>query len=252
MYIEDINSVIFSAGPFELRWYGLMITISFFCGFFFLRKHGLKKGLDDDFIFSVFIILFIAIILGARITYVLVNLDYYIANPELIIRVDRGGLAFHGGLIGGVVSSWTYCRIKKVNWYLLTDLAVPGIAIGIALVRIANIFNQEILGREAELFMFERHPAQIYGSLIGVSLLILHNYLARKGNYNPGYLFWSFVLGYTILRGFIEETFRFNRLVAWGFINDSLGAGFFTIVHLFTIPIIILSFLMLRKIARGS
>jgi len=252
MYIEDISSVIFTIGPFAIRWYGLMITTAFFCGFYYLRKYGLQKGLEDDFIFSVFIVMFISIILGARTIYVLANLDYYVAYPEMIIRLDRGGLAFHGGLLGGIISSWLYCRIKKVNWYLLSDLAVPGIAIGIVLVRIANIFNQEILGRETELFLFDRHPAQIYGSLIGVVILITHNYIARKGEYQPGYLFWRFILTYTILRGFIEETFRLNRLVAWGFVNDSWGIGFFTAVHIFTIPIIILSVLMLRKINRGK
>jgi phosphatidylglycerol---prolipoprotein diacylglyceryl transferase len=251
MFIENIDPVIFEIGPLALRWYGVMFALSVLAGFYFMRKNGLKKGFDDDFIFALFIILLLAIIIGARAVYVAANWSYFAERPELIIRIDRGGLAFHGGLLGGILSSWLYCRLKKANWRALADLAVPGIAIGITLVRIANIFNQEILGREAEIFAFDRHPAQIYGSLIGIILLLIHNYLVRRNTLKPGYLFWSFVLGYTLLRGLIEETFRDNPLVAWGYISEAWGAGFFTTVHLFTPPIIALCLYMLWKIKRG-
>ncbi len=251
MYIENISPIIFTIGPLAVRWYGLMFAISVLVGFYYMRKYGEKKGFNEDFIFNVFIILIISLILGARVVYVLANLSYFLERPELIIRIDRGGLAFHGGLIGGVLSTWLYCRAKKANWYALADLAVPGIATGIMLVRIANIFNQEILGRPAELFAFDRHPAQVYGSLIGLILILLHNYLARKPNIKPGFLFWNFVLGYTVLRGFFEETFREMPLIVWGYINEAWGAGFFTAVQFFTPAILILTFYMLASIKRS-
>ena len=248
MYIEDISSVIFTIGPLAVRIYGLMFAISVLTGFHYIRKYGSEKGLNEDFLFNFFIILIISIIIGARAVYVAANLSYFAENPELIIRIDKGGLAFHGGLIGGILSSWFYCRIKKASWNTLADLAVPGIAVGIALVRIANIFNQEILGREALFFSFERHPTQIYGSLIGVVLLIIHNYLARKPDLKPGYLFWNFVLGYTLLRGIFEETFRENPLVLWGYVNEAWGVGLFTAVQVFTPIILVITFYMLARI----
>ncbi len=251
MYIENISPVIFTIGPLAVRWYGLMFALSVLAGFYFMRKYGEKKGLDEDFIFSLFLIMIVSLVIGARAVYVLANWSYFASHPELIIRIDRGGLAFHGGLIGGILSSWIYCRIKNVNWRVLADLAVPGITVGIMLVRIANIFNQEILGRPAELLSFDRHPAQIYGSLIGLVLLILHNYLARRSKTKPGYLFWSFVLGYTILRGFVEETFREMPLVAWGYVNQAWGFGFFTAVQFFTPFILLLALYMLRQIKRS-
>lgn len=251
MYIENISPFIFEFGPVAVRWYGLMFAVSVLVGFYYMRKNGIKSGFNEDFIFYLFIITILALIVGARAVFVAANWSYFMERPELIIRVDRGGLAFHGGLLGGIISSWLYCCYKKVSWRSLADLAVPGVAIGYALVRIANIFNQEILGREATLFAFEQHPAQIYGSLIGIVLLVFHNYLARRGKYKPGYLFWSFILGYTLLRGLIEETFRENPLVAWGYISDAWGAGFFTTVHLFTPPIIALSLYMLWMIKRS-
>jgi phosphatidylglycerol---prolipoprotein diacylglyceryl transferase len=251
LYIENISPVIFTIGPLAVRMYGLMFALSVLAGFYYMRKHGSKKGLNEDFLFNFFIILIVSIVIGARAVYVAANFSYFAQNPELIIRIDRGGLAFHGGLLGGILSSWLYCRFKNTDWNTLADLAVPGIAIGIALVRIGNIFNQEILGREALLFPFERHPTQVYGSLIGVLLLIIHNYLARRADLKPGYLFWNFVLGYTLLRGLIEETFRDNPLVLWGYVNEAWGAGFFTVVQLFTPIILALTVYMIAKIKRN-
>ncbi len=251
MYIEDISPFVFEIGPLAVRWYGLMFAVSIATGFYYLRKNGLKKGFNEDILFTLFIIIVISLMVGARLVFVFTNWSYFIENPELIIRIDQGGLAFHGGLLAGILSSWLYCRVKKINWWSLADLAVPGISLGYALVRFANIFNREILGREATIFFFDRHPAQIYGILIGLLLLLFHNYLARSRSVKPGYLFWSFVFGYTLLRGLIEETFRDNPLAAWGYISESWGAGFFTTVHLFTPPIIALCLLMLWKINRN-
>ncbi len=251
MIIENISPSIIEIGPLVVRWYGLLFAISVLTGFYYMRKHGAKKGFNEDIIFILFMIILFSLVVGARMVFVAVNWSYFMANPELIIRIDQGGLAFHGGLLGGILSSWLYCYIKKLSWHDLADLAVPGVTVGIALVRIANIFNQEIIGRETAIFFFERHPTQIYGSLIGIALLVFHNYLARRGENKPGYLFWNFVLGYTLLRGLIEETFRQNPLVAWGFVSEAWGAGFFTTVHLFTPAIIVLCCLMLWRIKRG-
>lgn len=251
MYIEGISPVIFSLGPLAVRWYGLMFVLSAMVGFYYLRKYGIKKGYSDGFLFNIFTILILSVIIGARAVFVAANFSYFIDNPELIIRIDKGGLAFHGGLLGGILSSWIYCRVKKANWHALADLAVPGTAVGLVLVRIANIFNQEILGREALLFPFDRHPAQIYGSLIGVALLMLHNYLARKPNLKPGFLFWNFVLGYTLLRGLFEESFRDNPLVVLGYISEAWGVGFFTAVQIFSPFILALTIYMLAEIRRS-
>ncbi len=250
MYIEDISPYVFQIGPLAVRWYGLMFAVSVLIGFYYLRKHGLKKGFNEDSLFILFIIILLSLVAGARLVFVVTNWSFFMEHPELIIRVDRGGLAFHGGLLGGILSSWLYCRIKGLNWWSLADLAVPGVALGYSLVRFANIFNQEILGREATMFFFERHPAQIYGILIGLLLLLFHNYLARRKDLKPGFLFWNFILGYTILRGLIEDTFRINPLPVWGYVSEAWGAGFFTIVQLLTLPIIALCLFMFWKIKR--
>ena len=247
MFIEGIDPVLFTLGPLAVRWYGLMFALSVAVGAYYLRKHGLKQGLNEDTLLALAGIAVLGVIIGARAVYVLTNWLDFAANPVEIIRVDHGGLAFHGGLLGGILVSWFYCRIKRLNLSLLLDLAVPGIAVGILLVRIANIFNQEILGRETVLFFFERHPTQVYGSLIGLSLLLIHNFLARRGEKAPGNLFWHFVLYYTLLRGLIEETFRDNPLLLWGYVNEAWGFGLFTAVHLLTPALALLAWWMIRR-----
>ncbi len=250
MYIEDISPVIVSIGSLEVRWYGLLFAVSVLTGFYYLLKYAVKKGIKEDNIYSLTAVVVISSVIGARAVFVATNWSYFMENPELIFRIDLGGLAFHGGLLGGILSSWLFCQLKGLSWGTLADLAVPGVAVGKILVRIGNIFNQEILGREAEFFAFDRHPTQVYGSLIGLVLLLVHNYLARREEKEPGYLFWSFFLGYTLLRALIEETFRENPLPAWGYINETWGFGFFTAVHLVTPALLALALYMLWLINR--
>lgn len=239
MYIEHINPIIISLGPLAVRWYGLMMVLSFMIGGYYFLKNGIRQGLHEDTLLSLLIIVIISGIIGARALYVLTNLPYFLVHPLEIARIDKGGLAFYGGLWGGLAGAWLFARRYQIKLRQLMDLAVPGIAVGYMLVRVANIFNQEILGRPAQIFFFERHPTQIYGSLIGLFSLLLHNYLARRRPGRPGYLFWSFILYYSLLRGGIEETFRANPLFLWGFVSDLWGVGFFTLTQLST-PFIVL------------
>jgi len=90
MYIENINPIIFELGPLAVRWYGLMFAVSVLIGFYYMRKNGAEKGFDEDFIFSFFIFLLLAIIVGARAVYVAANWAYFMERPELIIRIERG------------------------------------------------------------------------------------------------------------------------------------------------------------------
>ncbi len=247
MLIENIDPVLISLGPLEIRWYGVMMALSFLLGSYFFIKNGKRQGLGEDVLFNLIFSAIIGGVIGARLIFVLTNLDFFIQNPGQIIRVDTGGLAFHGALLGGVLSGWLVARLNRLPLHYFLDLAVPGLAVGYMLVRWANIFNQEILGRPAELLFFDRHPAQIYGILIGLICLLAHNYLSRRFKGNTGVLFWGFIFYYSLLRGLIEETFRDNPLYLWGFISENWGAGFFTLTHLATPPLLILAWFMLNR-----
>src|SRR5690606_16631585 len=172
--ILDLDPVIFQLGPFALRWYGLFMAISIAAGFYYFLRDAKRLGHDPDFIYNAALIALIAGIAGARLVYVATNWDLYATFPWAILRIDHGGLSFHGGIIGGVLAGGLYVAMKGKDYRELADLAVPGIGIGIALVRIGNLINAEVLGRYSEILAF-RHPAQIYGSLVGVAVLIIHN-----------------------------------------------------------------------------
>jgi len=123
-----------------------------------------------------------------------------------------------------MLALWYYARRAGLPFQSLLDLGVPGVCVGIMLVRIGNLFNGEVLGHVAQALPFDRHPAQIYGSLVGLVTLLIHNSLARRRpDAPPGYLFWSFIFWYQFFRGFVEETFRDNPLYAWGYVNETWG-----------------------------
>ena len=247
MLIEGISPVIFTIGPLAVRWYGLMVAISAILGTHLFLKHGKKFGMNEDKLLNITILTILGALVGARVLFVLTNWGFYSVNPQEIIRVDHGGLAFHGAIIGGFLTAWVMAKRYSFNFGVISDLAVPGISITYMLIRIANIFNQELLGRSVELLPFERHPAQIYGFLIGFSMLILHNYLVRNRSYKPGGYFWVFFLVYSFLRGFIEETFREMPLPLWGYVNEAWGAGFISLTQLMTPALMLLAWWMFKR-----
>ncbi|HEX6972284.1 MAG TPA: prolipoprotein diacylglyceryl transferase family protein, partial [Limnochordia bacterium] len=105
-------------------------------------------------------------------------------------------------------------------------------------------------GRHTAL-LFDRHPAQLYGSAIGLVLWAIHTRLSRR-HPPAGYLFWSFVLYYSVLRGVIEETFRANPLYAWGYVNETWGIGLFTLTQLVTPPLVLLAWWLRRLTVREA
>lgn len=235
----------FHLGPLAIRWYGLFMAVSMAVGLHFFLKHGPRRGLTEDDLYNLAVAAFVGGIAGARLVYVLTNWDAYAGAPWEILRVDHGGLSFHGAVGGGALASWLYARRRGIPFDRYADLAVPGIATGIALVRIGNLFNAEVLGRPAEVLPWGRHPAQLYGSAVGVAALVVHALLARRRP-PEGVLFWSFFLLYSLLRGLVEETFRDNPLYLWGYVNDRWGVGFFTLTHLVTPVLVALAWWRLR------
>lgn len=236
----NLDPIMFEIGPLSVRWYGFFMALSMGAGIYLLAKNGRERGLPEEALYNAALLAVVAGVIGARLIYVVTNWPDYAANLVEIVRVDHGGLSFHGAIGGGMLGFAYYARRAGLPLLTLFDLAVPGVCIGIALVRIGNLINGEVSGRLATALPFESHPAQLYGSAIGVILLLTHNVIARRKP-PAGYLTWSFLLYYQLLRGLIEETVRANPLYAWGYINEAWGIGFFTLTHLITPPIVFLA-----------
>lgn len=244
-----LSPVAFQIGPIAVHWYGLFMAASILLGFWYFHTSLVRRGYHSDFLYNTVVLAVAGGIVGARLVYVFTNWADFAGDLVAIIRIDQGGLSFHGGILGGILVATPYVLAKRANWGELADRVVPGIAIGIALVRIANIINNEVLGRVTVSGF--RHPAQLYGSLIGVALLVSYFVMARR-RLPPGYLFWSFALYYSLLRGVFEETFRDNPLYAVGYVNDQYGVGFFTLTQLFTPLFVALAWVMRRRTVHAA
>lgn len=217
MFIHNIDPVLLSIGPFQIRYYGLFWLIGFVMAYFLLIHLAKRKELSitKDDIADLLLYIIVGTVLGARIFYIFVyNLPFYLSNTFEMLAVWHGGLSFHGGLIGAVAAGFIYCRRKKISFYDIADIIVIPLALGLALGRIGNFINGELYGRitdvpwavkfsDAEGF---RHPSQIYASF--KNLIIFFTLWTIKDKKLPkGFLFWTFVVLYSVLR-FIVEFFR--------------------------------------------
>ena len=147
-------------------------------------------------------------------------------------------------------SGLVYCKKNGVNPNVLADWTVVGLSFGYIIVRIGNIFNQEVLGRMTQ-FSFGRWPAQLMGSSIGVILLLRFIYLQKKG-VPPGYQFWSFIWYHQILRALIEETVRENPLFIIKYVNPRWGLGLVTLTQWFTPVVMGVAYYMYKIAGRDN
>ena len=109
-----MNSIFISIGKISITWYSIFILLGVLLATFIIKKEANKNGIPTSFVTNlVFWCVFYGII-GARIYYVLFNLDYYAINPVEIIKIWNGGLAIHGGLIAGLITFIIYCKNMKL------------------------------------------------------------------------------------------------------------------------------------------
>ena len=141
-----MNPILFSIGKIKITYYGLMYAISFILGIELGKRYGKQKGISPDTIENYAFVAMLSGLIGGRLYYVLFNLDYYINCPADIIAVWKGGMAIHGGILGGIIGTCIYGFIKKTNPLLLADIAAPSLLLGQAIGRIGNFMNGEIYG----------------------------------------------------------------------------------------------------------
>ncbi|MFO7153190.1 MAG: prolipoprotein diacylglyceryl transferase [Bacillota bacterium] len=245
MLIEGISPYAFKIGPIAVHWYGVFMAISFLVGSYYMYTVGKRLNLDEDFLLNLAIVVIVSGIVGARLMFVLTNYpEWFLKDPVQVVKIWEGGLSWHGALLGGFLVGWPYCRRHGVNPNTVADLTVLGLSFGYIIVRIGNIFNQEVLGRMTE-FSFGRWPAQLVGSFIGLVLLVRFLYLSTK-DLPAGYQFWSFIWWHQILRALLEETVRDNPLFLVHYVNPKWGIGFFTLTQLMTPFIVLFAYLMYK------
>ena len=217
----QFNPVALQLGPLMIRWYGLMY-LSGFAAFLLLGRRQLKKTqtpiapqqIGDLLFYGV-----LGVIIGGRLGYVcFYQFDSYLDNPLSLLQIWKGGMSFHGGLIGVLLALLLYARENDIAFLALSDFVAPLVPIGLGAGRIGNFINGELWGRVvhgtlpwAMIFpqapdLLPRHPSQLYEFLLeGVLLFLLLQLYARK---KPamGAISGAFLLFYGDMRFLVEFT----------------------------------------------
>lgn len=262
MFFHNINPVLLELGPLQIRYYGLFWALGFIISYLLLPYLAkLKKlNISKDDIADLLIYMIIGVVTGARLVYVLFyNLPYYLQNPFEIIALWHGGLSFHGGLIGGIFAAYFFCKRKKIDFYDLADIVVVPVALALAIGRIGNFINGELYGRitdvswcidysknqyVADLPSGCRHPSQIYESLKNFFIFAVLWFIKDK-KLPKGFMFWTFVTLYGLLRTIIEFFRAPDEQV--GFIFN-----YFTMGQLLSFPLFLLGVYMLFKLHKNK
>jgi len=198
-----IDPVVFKIGFVQVSYYALVYILGFLAVLWILFSSRKKIDLKEREVYDLVFFLMVGVLIGARVFYVLFwGWDYYSANLGDLFHLWEGGLSFHGGLLGGVLVSWFYSWRKGVSFLRLADIVVLPVVFVLALGRIANFINQEIVGRVtgvAWCFDFRgregcRHPVQLYASAGRFALFgFLFWVRERLGSFKEGLLFWLFI-----------------------------------------------------------
>ncbi|MCF0229034.1 MAG: prolipoprotein diacylglyceryl transferase [Parasporobacterium sp.] len=136
----------FSIFGIRIAFYGILIALSVLIAVILCVRQAKRTGQNPSDYYDLAIICVLSAIVGARIYYILFNIEYYIDNPSEILNIRNGGLAIYGGIIGGFIAAFIVCRVKKISVLQALDTAAPTIALGQAIGRWGNFFNLEAYG----------------------------------------------------------------------------------------------------------
>lgn len=228
-YVVDFDPFAFrfpEGFPIEgIRWYGLAYLAGFVIAlmlFNFYSKKG-KNPLNADDNSSLLTYLILGIIIGGRLGYMLFyDFANFIGNPLTFFQIWKGGMASHGGFLGGIIALLCFAKIKRVSFLFLCDMAATVCTPGIFLGRLANFVNGELWGNIANLpwaMIFPhsaprgtpiteiapRHPSQLYEAFFeGLLLFIFFQWRFRKGKAPNGQIAGEFLIAYALVRIFCE------------------------------------------------
>jgi len=243
-----MNEIMLELGPITIYWYSFFIFIGILIGSFLVIKESKRHKISEKEITDIIFYAVIVGIIGARLYYVLFNLDYYLSSPISIIKIWEGGLAIHGGIIAAFLFLIFYSKKKGYKLFQIVDILVPSVILGQAIGRWGNFFNQEahgpvveksVLAKYVPNFIVEGmkidglyyHPTFLYESLynlIGFVILIL---LRRYKKLKMGMLTCIYMMWYSLGRYFIE-----------GLRTDSLMLGDLKMAQIVSIGLFALGF----------
>ncbi len=213
-----MHPVLLQIGRFKVHSYGTMLALAFVVGIL-LTYARLKRTreIEPDKVVDLALFVLIGGIIGARLLYVLLNLRDYHSVAD-VVMVNRGGLSFHGGLLGAMLGGWVFARINHVPFLQICDLSSPAGALGYAITKVGCFLNGCCYGTPTDLpwacqfpafpgALLEKtppsHPVQIYDALINLPVFFILLALLRRKRYH-GQVFFSWIVLYSLTRIFTE------------------------------------------------
>lgn len=210
-----------------VNFYGIWFALSFLILFFLVRVFLKHRQKDPGLSYTAMLYIIAGVVIGARLLYVLYYAPgFYLNEPLEVFSVWKGGLGFHGGLVGALLASYVFCRRNDIDFLEIADFVAIPAALFLGIGRIANFVNGELYGSVTDVAWcvnFEgvegcRHPTQIYSAI--KNLLIFAVLIPiKKRNVRKGVIFFTFLALYSFFRFFIDM-FREYNTVYFG-----IGAG---------------------------
>ena len=251
----SIDPVILSLGIFDIRWYSLAYIAGFIIGSIIIKYLNKKllnilsnKQIDSFFIWSI-----LGVIIGGRVGYVLFyQTSYLFINPIYILKIWTGGMSFHGGLIGIIISMYLFCKKNNIQFFYLSDLVSIVAPIGLFFGRIANFINNELYGKITNfpfamiypgIDLQPRHPSQLYEAFLeGIILFIILLTYFNKTKSDPtiGKISGLFLILYATFRILIEFLREPDSHIGLIFNIASMG-------QILSIPLIIIGVIFFKK-----
>ncbi|MBU3941127.1 MAG: prolipoprotein diacylglyceryl transferase [Nanoarchaeota archaeon] len=238
-----MDPIAFQLGAVKVHWYGIIMALAYFIGAYLAIYLAKFKNISKDNILDFMLYLIPSAIIGARLGHVIANWPYYSINPINILKLWNGGLAFHTGFFLVIIVMIFYCKKRNIKFFDLADILVIPLALGLAIGRIGNLINKEILGKVTSLPWaitinnIKRHPSQIYELISNLAIGSYLFYLFKNKKLPSGFIFWTFVAIYSIIRFFLDF------LKDWPPVIYHLSWA-----QLFSIPLFIIAVIMLYKL----
>jgi phosphatidylglycerol:prolipoprotein diacylglycerol transferase len=223
------GAIVAQLGPLTFRWYGLLMASAMAVGLWLAYREARRRGVDPDSLLKASELGLLGGLVGARLYYVVFNLDYYTRYPVKILAVWEGGLAIHGGVLGGLLLGGGYALWHGLPAVTYLDIAAPSLALGQAIGRWGNFFNEEAFGTPTDLpwrlyisaphrpVQYAQdeffHPTFLYESVWDLLVfIVLVRVFRDRLERAPGALFLTYLGLYSVGR-FITEALRTDALM---------------------------------------
>lgn len=254
-----IDPVIFSVGPFSVRWYGVAYVLGFAFAAVLMwrvsRRWGVRMG--EDALYTVMLCIIVGVVLGARVGYVLVyGAGAYLEHPLEILAFNKGGMSFHGGLAGALVGGAVAARITRIPFLTLADLGAIAAPVGLFFGRCANFVNGELWGAPTDLpwgvvfggsaGLAARHPSQLYEALLegAVIFCVLFALSRRRPPLPRGSFLGVFLILYGCFRFLIEFVRQPDAQIGY------LWGGWLTMGQVLSVPLVVAGIALVVYAAR--